>query len=50
MRAIDDSSFNYTATISNFSQMIMNIFCKMLDDLEKVPEVEQKIMLEVYKK
>lgn len=45
MRALDDNSFNYTATITNFSQSILNIFVKLLDDLEKIPEVEQKIML-----
>lgn len=50
MRAIDDSTFSYTATISNFSQTIMNVFCKMIDDLEKIPDVEQKIMIEVFKK
>ena len=50
MHAIDDSSFNYTANITNFSQLVTGVFCKMLDDLAKVPEVEQKIMLEVFKK
>lgn len=50
MRALDDNSFNYTATITNFSQSILNIFVKLLDDLEKIPEVEQKIMLQVFKK
>lgn len=50
MHAIDDSSFNYTANISSFSQLVTGVFCKMVDDLAKIPEVEQKIMLEVFKK
>ena len=50
MHAIDETSFNYTANISSFSQLVSSVFCKMLDDLAKIPEVEQKIMLEVFKK
>lgn len=50
MHAIDDTSFNYTANIGSFAQLITNVFCKMLEDLAKIPEVEQKIMLEVFKK
>jgi hypothetical protein len=45
MRAMDDSSFSYTASISNFSNLILNIFNKMIDDLGRIPEIEQKIML-----
>lgn len=50
MRGIEETSFNYTATITNFSQLITGIFNKILDDLSKIPEVEQKIMLEIFKK
>ena len=50
MHAIDESSFNYTANITSFAQMVTGVFCKMLDDLAKIPEIEQKIMLEVFKK
>ena len=39
MKAVDDSFFSYTGPINNFSQMVLTIFCKMLDDLEKIPEV-----------
>jgi hypothetical protein len=33
MRIMDDSAFSYTAPIANFSQTVLNIFCKMLDEL-----------------
>lgn len=39
MKGIDENSFSYTATIGNFSQIIVSIFSKMVDDLAKIPEV-----------
>lgn len=39
MRALDDSSFNYATGISNFTNIIMNIFNRMIEEINKVPEV-----------
>ena len=45
MRAFDDSGFNYATGINNFIGAIMNIFNKMVEEINRVPEVEQKILL-----
>jgi dynein heavy chain len=50
MRALDDSSFNFATGINNFTNIIMNIFNRMAEEINKIPEVEQKLMLEVFKK
>ena len=50
MRALDDSSFNYATGINNFTNIIMNIFNRMAEEINKIPEVEQKLMLEIFKK
>ena len=50
MRAFDDSGFNYATGINNFIGAIMNIFNKMVEEINRVPEVEQKILLEIFKK
>jgi hypothetical protein len=50
MRALDDSSFNFATGINNFTNIIMNIFDRMAEEINKIPEVEQKLMLEVFKK
>ena len=50
MRALDDSAFNYATGIPNFTNIIMSIFNRMIEEINKVPEVEQKIMIEMFKK
>lgn len=45
MRAFDDSGFNYATGISNFVGAITNIFNRMVEEVNKVPEVEQKVLL-----
>ena len=39
MRAFDDSGFNYATGINNFVGAIMNIFNKMVEEINRVPEV-----------
>jgi len=39
MRALDDSAFNYATGISNFTNIIMNIFNRMAEEINKIPEV-----------
>jgi dynein heavy chain len=50
MRAFDDSGFNYATGINNFVGAIMNIFNRMVEEVNRVPEVEQKVLLEIFKK
>lgn len=50
MRAFDDSGFNYATGINNFVGVIMNIFNRMVEEVNRVPEVEQKVLLEIFKK
>ena len=50
MRAFDDSGFNYATGINNFVTSIINIFNRMVEEVNKVPEVEQKVLLEIFKK
>ena len=45
MRAFDDSGFNFATGISNFIGVIMNIFNRMVEEVNRVPEVEQKVLL-----
>ncbi len=37
MRALDDSSFNYATGINNFTNIIMNIFNRMAEEINKIP-------------
>lgn len=50
MRAFDDSGFNYATGINNFVTAIITIFNRMVEEVNKVPEVEQKVLLEIFKK
>lgn len=50
MRAFDDSGFNYATGINSFVTSIINIFNRLVEELNKVPEVEQKVLLEIFKK
>jgi hypothetical protein len=50
MRAFDDSGFNYATGINNFVGAIVNILNRMVEEVNKVPEVEQKVLLEIFKK
>jgi len=37
MRALDDSAFNYATGIPNFTNIIMSIFNRMIEEINKVP-------------
>jgi hypothetical protein len=37
MRAFDDSGFNYATGINNFVAVIMNVFTRMIEDINRVP-------------
>lgn len=50
MRSLDDSSFSYATSPQNFLTMVLGFFDRMLDELAKIPEVEQKCMAEQFKK
>jgi len=50
MRALDDSSFNFATGIGNFTSIVMSIMNRMCEETNKIPEVEQKLMLEVFKR
>lgn len=50
MRSFDDSGFNYATGINNFVGSIINILNRMVEEVNKVPEVEQKVLLEIFKK
>jgi hypothetical protein len=39
MRAFDDSGFHYATGINNFVGVIMNVFTRMIEEINKVPEV-----------
>ncbi len=39
MRALDDSSFNFATAIPNFTNIIINIFNRMIEEINKIPEV-----------
>jgi hypothetical protein len=45
MRAFDDTGFNFATGINNFIGVIMNIFNRMVEEVNRVPEVEQKVLL-----
>jgi hypothetical protein len=45
MRAFDDTGFSFTTGINSFVVVIMNVFNRMIEEVNRVPEVEQKILL-----
>jgi|JI61114C2RNA_FD_contig_31_3934081_length_1034_multi_4_in_0_out_0_1 hypothetical protein len=50
MRSLDDSSFSYATSPQNFLTMVLGFFDRMLEELGKIPEIEQKCMAEQFKK
>lgn len=50
MKNYDDSGFGLATPAPNFMNLILNNFDKMLDELAKIPDIESKVMIELYKK
>lgn len=50
IRTFDESGFNYLTGVSSFVTSILNIFNRVVDEVNKVPEVEQKVLLQIFKK
>lgn len=49
VKALNDDEFSYSTFIKNFSNTILMIFNKGLEDLSKIPDLEPKLMSELFK-
>ena len=45
----DDKEFLYSTTPINFVNMIIQLFDKTLDEITKVPDLEPKLLTDLYK-
>lgn len=48
-RASNEDDFAYSSYPKNFTNTILLIFNKALDDLNKIPDIEPKLMNEIFK-
>ena len=49
LKAINEDSFCYSTMIRNYATTILIIFNKALEDLAKIPDLEPKLMKEIFK-
>jgi dynein heavy chain len=49
LKAINEDNFCYSSMIKNFTNTILMIFNKALEDLAKIPDLEPKLMKEIFK-
>jgi len=45
----DDKEFLYSTSPMNFVNMIIQLFDKTLDEMTKVPDLEPKLLTDLYK-
>ncbi len=49
LKSINEDNFCYSSMIKNFTNTILMIFNKALEDLAKIPDLEPKLMKEIFK-
>lgn len=50
MRHLDDSCFSYATPPTNFMNLLLGLFDRMIEEMSKIPDVEQKCLPEIMKK